>query len=40
MQPKGSSGDSGDVSSMVPKHVAHRLTEMFPNKADLSDRDE
>jgi pantetheine-phosphate adenylyltransferase len=28
----------GDVSSMVPKHVAHRLSEMFPHKADLSDR--
>ena len=28
----------GDVSSMVPKHVAHRLSEMFPNKADLSDK--
>ena len=27
----------GDVSSMVPKQVAHRLTEMFPHKADLSD---
>jgi pantetheine-phosphate adenylyltransferase len=26
----------GDVSSMVPKHVAHRLSEMFPHKADLS----
>ncbi len=30
----------GDVSSMVPKHVAHRLSEMFPEKADLSDKDE
>ena len=28
----------GDVSSMVPKHVAHRLSEMFPHKADLSDK--
>ena len=28
----------GDVSSMVPKHVAQRLSEMFPNKADLSDK--
>jgi pantetheine-phosphate adenylyltransferase len=30
----------GDVSSMVPKHVAHRLSEMFPNKADLSDKED
>jgi phosphopantetheine adenylyltransferase len=30
----------GDVSSMVPPHVAQRLSEMFPNKADLSDKDE
>jgi pantetheine-phosphate adenylyltransferase len=30
----------GDVSSMVPKHVAHRLGEMFPNKADLSDKED
>ena len=30
----------GDVSSMVPKHVAHRLSEMFPHKADLSDKEE
>ena len=30
----------GDVSSMVPKHVAHRLSEMFPHKADLSDKGE
>jgi len=29
----------GDVSSMVPKHVAHRLSEMFPHKADLSDKE-
>ena len=28
----------GDVSSMVPKHVAQRLSEMFPHKADLSDK--
>ena len=30
----------GDVSSMVPKHVAHRLSEMFPDKADLSDKED
>jgi pantetheine-phosphate adenylyltransferase len=30
----------GDVSSMVPKHVAHRLSEMFPIKADLSDKED
>ena len=30
----------GDVSSMVPKHVAQRLTEMFPHKADLSDKED
>ena len=30
----------GDVSSMVPKHVAQRLSEMFPHKADLSDKED
>ena len=30
----------GDVSSMVPTHVAQRLSEMFPEKADLSDKPE
>jgi pantetheine-phosphate adenylyltransferase len=30
----------GDVSSMVPKHVGQRLSEMFPNKADLSDKED
>src|SRR5258707_12432402 len=30
----------GDVSSMVPKHVAQRLSEMFPNTADLSDKED
>ena len=28
----------GDVSSMVPDHVAKRLSERFPNKADLSEK--
>jgi pantetheine-phosphate adenylyltransferase len=28
----------GDVSSMVPDHVAKRLSERFPIKADLSDK--
>ena len=30
----------GDVASMVPKHVAQRLSEMFPHKADLSDKED
>ena len=30
----------GDVSSMVPDHVAKRLSEMFPHKADLSDKED
>jgi len=29
----------GDVSSMVPKHVGQRLSEMFAHKAELSDKD-
>jgi pantetheine-phosphate adenylyltransferase len=28
----------GDVSSMVPDHVAKRLSERFPIKADLSEK--
>jgi pantetheine-phosphate adenylyltransferase len=30
----------GDVSSMVPDHVAKRLSERFPIKADLSDKED
>ena len=30
----------GDVSSMVPDHVAKRLAGMFPHKADLTDKED